>query len=411
MLLWIQRNVLKSSAYISLAAFFGFGGLDLAINGPASLIPAAILAAGLFAARLRDWAAVIAIVLAAAGNLFLGVKPGFAGGITLCVIAMVAAFGSRLWSLITLGVAVVAGIALVSKLVFVSGLGVFEVQTYGPNAALNVALFGFGLVIATSFAAFLIGRLTITRARHVGTSTDQVVAFRERARLNLQIAEQDARFEIAKDISELVIQRLTAAVSLADGATFALRGESELAERTLSQVSQSARQAHIELRRLYDMLNKLDKVNAAPPGIADLDPLIPLYRELGYNINLNHLGKKLPLEEGLELAIYRIVFDALENIQVHVPHGADVSIDFIWSEAGLQVLVKDNGVEVANRKAGLIGGGFEVADDQRALVETITGAGITAMRERAGLYGGAIEANRVPGVGFTVSAIFPELSR
>jgi signal transduction histidine kinase len=31
------------------------------------------------------------------------------------------------------------------------------------------------------------------------------------------------------------------------------------------------------------------------------------------------------------------------------------------------------------------------------------------MRERASLYGGSIEAARVPGVGFTVSAIFPHL--
>ncbi len=411
MLLWIQRNLLKSGAYFALAAYLGFGGLDLAVNGPASLIPAALLAIGLFTGRLRDWSAVIAIVMAAAANLFLDVKPGFSGGITLVTIAMVAAFGSRLWALITLGTAVLAGIALVSKLVFVTGLSVFDVSTYGANASLNVALFGYGLVISTSLAAFLIGRLAITLTTHVGTSFDQVVSSRERRRLQLQIAEQDARFEIAKDISELVIQRLTAAVSLADGASFALRGESELAERTLGQVSQSARQAHVELRRLYDMLNKLDKVHAAPPGIADLEPLVPLYRELGYNIMLNHLGKKLELEEGLELAIYRIVFDALENIQSHVPRGADVTIDFIWSEGGMQVLVKDNGVEVANRSAGLVAGGYGVDEDQKALVETITGAGITAMRERAGLYRGSIEATRVPGVGFTISAIFPELSR
>jgi signal transduction histidine kinase len=411
MLLWIQRNLLKSTAYFALAGFLGFGGLDLAVNGPASLIPAAILAIGLFTSRLRDWSAVIAIAVAAAANIFLDVKPGFSGGITLVAIAMVAAFGSRLWALITLGASVLAGIALVSKLVFFTGLSVFDVSTYGANASLNVALFGYGLVISTSAAAFLIGRLAITLTTHVGTSFDQVVSSRERTRLQLEIAEQNARFEIAKDISELVIQRLTAAVSLADGASFALRGESELAERTLGQVSQSARQAHIELRRLYDMLNKLDKVNAAPPGIADLEPLVPLYRELGYNIMLNHLGKKLELEEGLELAIYRIVFDALENIQSHVPRGADVTIDFIWSEGGLQVLVKDNGVEVANRSAGLTAGGYGVDEDQKALVETITGAGITAMRERAGLYRGSIEATRVPGVGFTVSAIFPELSR
>ena len=116
MLLWIQRNLLKSGAYFALAAYLGFGGLDLAVNGPASLIPAALLAIGLFTGRLRDWSAVIAIVMAAAANLFLDVKPGFSGGITLVTIAMVAAFGSRLWALITLGTAVLAGIRILSRL-------------------------------------------------------------------------------------------------------------------------------------------------------------------------------------------------------------------------------------------------------------------------------------------------------
>ena len=36
-------------------------------------------------------------------------------------------------------------------------------------------------------------------------------------------------------------------------------------------------------------------------------------------------------------------------------------------------------------------------------------ADVAGMRERAALYGGRVEATRVPGVGFTVSAIFPDL--
>ena len=37
------------------------------------------------------------------------------------------------------------------------------------------------------------------------------------------------------------------------------------------------------------------------------------------------------------------------------------------------------------------------------------GPGFTAMRERAAIYGGSVEVTKVPGVGFTVSAIFPRL--
>ena len=75
-------------------------------------------------------------------------------------------------------------------------------------------------------------------------------------------------------------------------------------------------------------------------------------------------------------------------------------------------MIKDNGVEALRRSQvnlDLEDFGYTAEDDARALVETIRGAGLMAMRERAALYGGGIEATRVPGVGFTVSAIFPHL--
>jgi signal transduction histidine kinase len=106
------------------------------------------------------------------------------------------------------------------------------------------------------------------------------------------------------------------------------------------------------------------------------------------------------------------VFDSLENVKRHCIVGTDVSIAFSWVEEGLQVLIKDNGVESMRRSQVSLDvedAGYTAEDDARSLVETIKGAGLTAMRERASLYGGGIEATRVPGVGFTVSAIFPHL--
>ena len=407
MLLWIERNRLRSSLYIALAATFFFGGLDLIAVGPIALLATLILAGGIVAARYYPWLANVAIVLSTVVSFVTTEKPTFSGGVALLIVAITAAFASRMWALITLGVTLIAGLSLMSILVFAVGLQAFGLLSYDYTGAFNVALVGYGLIISTAVLAHLLGRLTITITTHVGTAADRIIATQQHLDLTLLLAEQNSRFEIAKDISELAIQRLTAAVSLADGASFALKGESELAERSLLQISQSARQAHLELRRLYDMLNRVEKINAAPPGIADLNELILQYREVGYNITVKHLGNQIELEEGLELAIYRIVFDALENIRKHVPQGADVTVDFSWTNQGLQVLVKDNGVEVSNRAASVTG--YSIEDDKRALVETITGAGLTAMRERAALYGGSIEANRVPGVGFTLSAIFPGL--
>ena len=48
-------------------------------------------------------------------------------------------------------------------------------------------------------------------------------------------------------------------------------------------------------------------------------------------------------------------------------------------------------------------------DDLAALTQSPTGRGITEMRERTELFGGVFTATSVPGVGFSVSAIFPAL--
>ena len=96
-----------------------------------------------------------------------------------------------------------------------------------------------------------------------------------------------------------------------------------------------------------------------------------------------------------------------------MPKESTVTVDLSWVADGLQVLIKDNGVETANRSATDIlehgQQGYSIDDDVRALVEPITGLGVTAMRERAALYGGSVEATKVPGVGFTLSVIFPML--
>ena len=373
-------------------------------------MPAAlILALGIFGLRFHVASGVAAIVGSSILACWLAERVTVSSAIVLLIVALIAAFESRFWALITLGVAAVSGLGVITFTIYSTGLEQFGFSSYQSLGETNFAIGGYLLMLTSLSLAYILGRLSRTITKHVGTPTDRVVIDLTQAKSSLQMAEQDARIAIAKDISELAIQRLTAAASLIDGASFALRGESEMAARSLNQISDRTRDAHQELRRLYDLLNPVHSISAAPPGIDDLDALVLQHRELGYNITLNHMGERQDIEEGLDLAIYRIVFDALENVRKHVALGADVTVDFSWTANGVQVLVKDNGVELANRNRSEPAAGYSVEDDRKALVETITGAGLTAMRERAALYGGSIEATRVPGVGFTLSAIFPNL--
>jgi signal transduction histidine kinase len=411
MIRWIQNRSWQSSIVLSLFALFLFGGIDAISIGLESLFVSLAYALSVLLARQFSWLSILLVITGSALSAILGVRSGANGAISLLALVLLAAFPARATRMISLPVIALSGIFLLWFTVYenLRGLSAYQIVAVSDLGQLNIFLFGVLMILTTTTLSWVGGRLLITRATHVGTSFDRAVAERNQAQQALEIAEQNQRFEIARDISELIIQRVSASISLAEGGVYATQADPATAPRILEKVSESARSAHKELRRLFDMLNKTHEINAAPPRIDDLEKLVINFRQIGFNINLRHEGNRFSVDEGAELAIYRIVFDALENIRKHCPIGTDVTVDFAWTETGLQVLIKDNGVELSNRGLSLEELAYTIEEDRKALVENIVGAGLTAMAERAALYGGTIEATRVPGVGFTVSAIFPDL--
>ena len=411
MIRWIQSHNWQSSALLAGFSLLFFGGIDLFVSDFNSIIVSAIFASAIFVASQYAWISTALIAIGSAVAIALDVKPGANGLIITLLLVLIGAFGTLAQRSTAVLVAIASGTAVLANAVFFSKhlLNSFGFTAYNGNAQISIFVFGLAMLISLNLLAWLLGRLLITRSQHVGTNFDRAVAERTQAKLALEVAEQNQRFEIARDISELVIQRISAAISIAEGGVYATKADPSAATRILEKSAESARSAHAELRRLFDMLNKLDQVSAAPPRINDLDALVIAFRELGYNIYLKHEGARFEISEGAELAVYRIAFDALENVRTNAPLGTDVTIDFSWTNTGMQLLVKDNGTEVANRGLSLEELQYTVDEDRKSLTESIRGAGITAMTERAALYGGSVEATKVPGVGFTISAIFPNL--
>lgn len=411
MISWIQSQKWQSSLLISAFSLLLFGGIDLFVSGTSSIWVSLALSLAVALAAISAWSAIALLTAGWALALLLDVRPGASGLIVLVFLFLVAAFSRAIQRNLAILLSNFLGVSLVVNTVFISNhqLRDFGLFTLSDTAKSTIFAIGILLSFSLSYLSWLLGRLLSTRSKYVGTSFDRAVAERMQARLSLEVAEQNQRFEIARDISELVIQRVSATISIAEGGVYAVQADPEVSSRILQQATDSARSAHAELRRLFDMLNKLKQVSAAPRKLDDLESLVIAYRELGFNMNLRHEGPRFDLSEGSELAIYRIAFDALENVRKHAPASTDVSIDFSWTNEGMQLLVKDNGTEVANRGLDLKSLAYTVEEDRKALTETIRGAGITAMGERAALYQGSVEATRVPGVGFTVSAIFPKL--
>lgn len=411
MISWISKQKWQSSGLISAFSLLFIGGFDLFISGESSLWISLVFALAVLFSVVLPWLAIGLVASGAFAVISLDAKPGASLLIALIFLMLVSTFATKWQRNVALFTTLAFGLALTINTIFVSPNMLRDFGLLLLSDSARIALFAISLLMASSLTAlaWLLGRLLATRSTYVGTSFDRAVAQRTQARLSLEVAEQNQRFEIARDISELVIQRISATISIAEGGVYAVQSDASSASRILQQTTDSARSAHSELRRLFDMLNKLKQVTAAPPKLDDLEVLVIAYRELGFNMNLRHEGPRFQLSEGAELAIYRIAFDALENIRKHAPAGSDVTVDFSWTEDGMQLLIKDNGIENANRGLSLQELAYSAEEDRKALTETIRGAGITAMSERAALYQGSVEATRVPGVGFTVSAIFPKL--
>jgi signal transduction histidine kinase len=381
--------------------------LDFLFNSPTYLLVAGVFSvAVVFAGRLPYVSSVLLLATVALHS-FLGPNVSFGVVSAVAVIYLAAVSNPPRTRVVALAASLIAMLVPVVRA---------QVIIMGNTASL-LLITQLGLVVTASALAYFLGRYTYTRVIHVGTSLDKVVASSESTGLNLRFAEQEQRFQIARELAEVILQDVTAVLSQAEGGSYAAKLDSEAAARALDRVAHNARSAHQELRRLYDQLNRNIGIQAAPPGIDDIEQLVIQMREFGYVTNLSHQGSRFGLTESAELAIYRIVFDALENAKEHAGAGSSVTIDFSWVDDGMQILVKDNGIEHANRarKAVAEAAGqtapvdYDVQEDFEALVQPVVGPSITAMRERAALFSGAVEATRVPGVGFTVSAIFPNL--
>lgn len=239
----------------------------------------------------------------------------------------------------------------------------------------------------------------------------------ERARLDLEslLAEQTARLRMVRELNEVVLSSVTGIAQQAEGARYAGESDPGAVVRSATNIASAARATLDDLRRVSDIVKHGEADAGAQPGIKTARELLRVMREAGLEIRFEETGTRLALGQGAELAIYRILQEALSNALKYGGEGTSVTVAFRWSDQGVRVLVDDDGIRAASRRDGddpnavARAGGYSVADDAAALTTTPSGPGITEMRERAELFGGVFHAETVPGVGFSVAATFPAL--
>jgi len=281
------------------------------------------------------------------------------------------------------------------------------------------------VMVLAAFAALLLALSVVlliawirARARAHRTAFDRAAAERQRIDLDLGLAEQTGRLRIIRELHEVSVHALSVIITQADGARYAASVDPSAAARAAVVIAESARVTLGDLRRVMGLARE-GEVSVGPqpqpqPRLTSTRELFAVMRESGLEVEFDETGQSFDLQQGAELAIYRILEEALANALSFGGPGAEARVSFTWGAEGLHVKVNDDGIRASARREGLDPNdasavGYTIDDDLKALTDEPVGRGISEMRSRAELYGGIITASTVPGVGFSLSVVFPAL--
>jgi signal transduction histidine kinase len=248
---------------------------------------------------------------------------------------------------------------------------------------LDEVLPGWALVAGV----WLFGRWMRRRGRETRELAERAeVAERDREAAAARAVEEE-RARIARELHDLVAHSMGVIVIQAQAGQRSIDGDPTTARTALESIERVSRQGLGEMRRLLGLLTGTDAASVAPqPGLEQLEDLVGQVRAAGLAVELEVHGDLARVPAGVELAGYRIVQEALTNVLKHAAART----------AWVRVRVDDRRLDV------------EVLDDgEGTSARGGTGRGHVGMRERAALYGGTVEAERLARGGFRVSAVLP----
>jgi signal transduction histidine kinase len=124
------------------------------------------------------------------------------------------------------------------------------------------------------------------------------------------------------------------------------------------------------------------------PGIDALDGLLEQVRHAGLATRLTRTGTPTPVGPGTQLAVYRLVQEALTNTLKHARSASSAEVRLHYGDDALSLEVLDDGAPATGSAGG-------------------NGHGLMGMRERAAAYGGAVEAGPQRQGGWRVRARIP----
>ncbi|MEW2177329.1 histidine kinase [Streptomyces sp. NPDC005406] len=238
-------------------------------------------------------------------------------------------------------------------------------------------------------AAYAFGRFAVTRKAYLRAVEDRARHLELTHRIEAEQAAARERARIAREMHDILSHAVSLMIVQAEAGPVAVRRAPERAEAAFDAISETGRDAMVQLRRMLGVLREDAGSPDAPrepqPALDGLPGLLERVRLGGPAVSYEITGKPRPPGLAVEATIYRIVQEALTNVvrhadaasvRVHLEHGTDM----------LTLTVTDDGRGP--------GGG--------------SGLGLTGIRERAAAHGGTACTGPGPdGGGFRVGVTIP----
>jgi len=244
--------------------------------------------------------------------------------------------------------------------------------------------------------------VTVGYAVHAVAERDRMLAEHEAA---TRRALELERSRIASELHDVVTHNVSVMIVQAGAARQVLAESPAEARAAMLAVETSGRAAMTELRHLLGLLSpthapglEVGTPNGpAPaelepqPGLAQLPALVDRLTAAGLPIHLRVCELPHELSPGLDLAVYRVIQEALTNVIKHAGKPS-TTVNLTYGDGQLVVEVTDTGRPI-------VAAAPAVPDGAKR--------GLIGLRERIALYGGVLDAGPRRGGGWTVRARFP----
>jgi signal transduction histidine kinase len=248
----------------------------------------------------------------------------------------------------------------------------------------------FSAVLAGAwFLGDIVRRWQRAAAEHAGRAAELEQAREDLARL----AVNAERLRIARELHDVVAHSMSVIAMYAGSGRLAAGRDPEAARKALEVVEESSRNALAEMRRLVTVLRDPDE--AAPalapaPGLTDVHLLVAEVAAAGVRVDVHTDGDLTGVPDGVSLAAYRIIQEALTNVVRHAGP-TSVRLTVAVDDDRVRLEVSDHGGRRATTPAG----------------PGTSGHGTAGMRERVTLYGGELTAGPGADGGWRVAGWLP----